>query len=75
MIHCNKLIPGVIHYFEFQQDPVGTSSEMILEVVTAGKKLPFSHVSQLTGKFMPLLSPTAESYFALYFFKFVGHDP
>lgn len=75
MTHCDKLISGVIHYTEFQQDPVGASSGMILEVLTAGKKLPVSHVSQLTGKFMPLLSPTAESYFALCFFKYVGPDP
>lgn len=74
MTHCNKLIP-IIHYVEFQQDPVGASSGMILEVLTAGKKSPFSHVSQLTGKFMPPLSLAAESYFALCFFKYVGPDP
>lgn len=75
MTHCNKLIRGVIHYVEFQQDPVGALSGMIPEVVTAGKKLPVSHVSRLTGKFLPLLSSTAESYFALCFFKYVGPDP
>lgn len=48
---------------------------MILEVLTAGKKLPGSHVSQVTGKFMLLLSVLQNLILHFIFFKYVGPDP
>lgn len=68
MTHYIKFIPGVIHYVDFQWDLVMASSRINTEVVAMGKKLPFSHVWQLTAKVHALLSPATESYFANFLF-------